>query len=67
MASLSDIPNNLLDKDRSLAYFDWLFAFPLPDHTRQEITQQWCYATGADPQVTFAMLNTRILDQRNAR
>lgn len=67
MASLADIPDHLMDKNRAAPFLDWLFSYPLPDHTRQEVTQNWCYNTGADPAVTFAMLNTRTLDQRHAR
>jgi len=56
-----------MHKGRAPLFLDWLFSYPIPAHTRQELTQQWCYATGADPTVTFALLNTRTYTPSNVR
>jgi len=59
MASLADIPERYMDKRLHAPFIDWLFSIPLPAHTRQELCQLWCYHTGADPAMVFALLNTR--------
>lgn len=61
MPSITDIPLHLMEKTNAAGFFQWLFQVPLPDHIRRELTQLWCYHTGADPQLTFAMLNTKTL------
>jgi hypothetical protein len=67
MASLADIPQNLMDKNKAIAFFDWMATYKLPPHSQRELCQNWCYHAGADPKVTFAILETRLVTVARAQ
>lgn len=67
MASLADIPQELMNKQKAIPFMEWLFRYDLPAHTRREITQTWALHTGADPKTVFAILETRLGTRADGR